>query len=430
MVGRSFWPHGNVDSAGHLMELATGLHTAGTNVAVATAKYAASWADQFTFREFPVFRPVRIFRTGWAARGDRSASRYIRNLRQWIESNSFSADVIYCNGSREEAIAVIEAASNLELPAVVRLAGHGQTSDLAFFDDTRVGKRCRAAVAKADAIVVSDAATERGWISSGGSSENVCRIPIGIGQATNQEPIRTSELRRALAQINGDLFVPDACNVVLSVERMQEPGGIMTLVNAAYGLTQHVPHLQFWLTGDGPARDTIYNHLKSDGLRQMVAMPGSFGALDDLFQAADLVVHAGDEGFDHQIPAAIAAGIPLVLANRDTARRFFDVSDADVGSMILDSRHASQPDPRGQQTRPGEWVWWFDDRRPKTLRFAIAQIVGGLDVARQRAALVRKWMLRHRSQRQSIDQYTSLFSRLANPSPTESPIHSSREQRQ
>ncbi|QDV81788.1 glycosyltransferase [Planctomycetes bacterium TBK1r] len=427
LIGRHFWPHGSIDSAGHLMELATGLRLAGIQVSVVTPKYAGSWAERFSFRECQVYRPIRMFRTGWTARGDRTASRYIRYLRDWIESDPTACDIVYCDAGREEAIAAVEAAQAIGVPSVVRLSGHGDISDFEFFKHSRIGKRCRSAVMDAAAVVLDSASAHRRWLAEGGDKTRTHRIAHGVGPTKEQGLSSLKNLRRAMSRINGDLFVPDACSVVLSVERLDRSSGIMTLVKSAYLLSNHISGLQFWLIGDGPLRETIYSRLKSDGLRQSMAMPGSFGSPDDVYSAADLMVHVGDQGFEHQVPTAIAAGLPLVLANTETAREFFGVGESDVRRRIIERRaDALQADSEaldGAPEQAGALVWWFDPARPKTLRFAIEQIVGNLEQARRRAQQTRRIMQRTRSRSDSIERYVTLFRQLAAgslPNPSQS----------
>lgn len=418
LIGRHFWPHGSIDAAGHLVELATGLQSAGLQVSVVTPKHSASWPEQFVFREIMVYRPIRMFRTGWTARGDRSPSRYIRYLKDWIESNLKSCDIVFCDSGCEESIAAVAAARAIGVPVVIRIGGNGCCSDFEFFAQHRSGKRCRSAINTADAVVLGTAIDERRWLVEGGQRTRVRRIRVGIGPTPDQGLSSQQCLRLALSRINGDLLVPDSCSVVLSIERLRKDSGVTTLVKSAYSLSQKIDGLQYWLVGDGPARDSIYTQLKGDGLRQSVAMPGSFGLIDDVFSAADLLVHIGDEGFEHQIPAAISAGLPLVMANSEVSRDFFSTTAADVQQKILDRRPDSIGEPidtPGHQTATeslAQWVWWFDPQRPKTLRFAIDQVVNNLDSARRRAQTLRKTMQRSRPRSESIQHYVDLFRQL------------------
>ena len=412
LIGRHFWPHGSIDSAGHLIELASGLKLAGQHVSVLTPKYAASWPEHFSFREVDVYRPIRVFRTGWTARGDRTASRYIRNLRDWIESNPVACDVVYCDGGREEAIAAVEAARANAIPSVIRIAGRGACSDFDFFTHSRSGKRCRSSVLGADAVVVGGASDERRWLAHGGVPERVHRIPIGVGPSLDLAPSEKKELRLSMARINGDLFVPEACSVVLTAERLRDDSGVMTLVKSAYSLSQKINALQFWLVGDGSSRESIFARLNSDGLRQVTSMPGSFGLMDDVFSAADLMVQVGDEGFEHQVPTAISAALPIVVANTNTAREFFSVTDEDVRGRILDNRNDVLESPNDLSGSAGQLIGWFDPARPKTLRFAIDQIVCNVEAARGRAQQLRRRLQRVRSRGESIRCYARLFREL------------------
>jgi glycosyltransferase involved in cell wall biosynthesis len=322
------------------------------------------------------------------------------------------------------------------MPSVVRIAGNGDCSDFAFFSSTRIGRRCRSSVMAADAVILQNAAAERQWISEGGSAARVHRIPIGIGPSMETGLSSRNHLRRSLTRINGDMFVPDSCSVVLSVERMRRDSGLMRLVESAYSLTQKITGLQFWLVGDGTHRETIFARLKSDGLRQVTSMPGSFGLMEDVFAAADLMIHFGDEGFEHQIPTAISSALPLVLANTPTAREFFSISDNDVRRQFIDNRRdvkqcpGDPEDAPGKDDSPGELVWWFDPDRPKTLRFAIDQIVDNFELARNRSGQLRKTLQRVRSRRESIDSFARLFRRLVESKLTASDRDSSVEKTQ
>ncbi|KAA5540267.1 glycosyltransferase family 4 protein [Roseiconus nitratireducens] len=431
LVGRHFWPHGAIDSAGHLMELATGLHSIGLHVEVVTPKHATAWPERFYFREFLIHRPVRMFKQGWTARGDRTPSRYIRLLRDWIVDYPASIDAIVCDGTREESIAAVEAARGRNVPVVLRLAGHGESSDLDFFQQTRMGQRCRVNAAAADAVVVDQASSHRRWLALGGDPQKTHRIANGFGATIESGPKLRQRLRRSMARINGDLFVPDTSTVVLSVERMRRDSGVMHLVQSAYALSQHIRGLQFWLVGDGPARDTIFSRMRGDGLRQMTSMPGSFALMDDVFVAADLLVHAGGEGFEHQIPTAIVTSLPIVVANTPAAREYFSATVQQVNSRLMTRRPtavASQQRPDDHQTmrttaesaEPCDLVWWFDPERPKTLRFALEQIVADPPAARQRAEQLRRLLQRRSPRSAALQKYRDLIRQLADARTTDS----------
>jgi hypothetical protein len=172
--------------------------------------------------------------------------------------------------------------------------------------------------------------------------------------------------------------------------------------------------LQFWFVGDGPARESIYSRLRSDGLRQSVAMPGSFGQMMDVFVAADLMVHVGDEGYAAHVPAAVSAAIPLVVANTTVAREFFSITARRAEQQIEATRRGVVPGPDEVQAcdQAGELVWWFDPGKPSTLRKAISAVVENLEAARRRARRARQLLQQARPRGAEIDAYGQLFRRL------------------
>ncbi|PNY34540.1 hypothetical protein C2E31_22810 [Rhodopirellula baltica] len=263
LIGRHFWPLGSFDDAGHLIDLATRLHQLGHHVEVVTPRQANTWSEQFQFREFAIHRPLRIFRSGWTSRGDRSVGKYIKSLRDWVCENHASADLIYCDGATEECVAAVESARKLNLPVVVRVAGFGAASDLTSSDSRRNVRRCISAARDADAVVVNSASVHRRMLSEGYNDAKFCRIPIGIGRVPDSSLHDKAELRTALAKINGDLHVFDTMSVVLSVERMCQDSGLMKLVQSARILSERIPGLQYWMIGDGPKRDSIFHTSKA-----------------------------------------------------------------------------------------------------------------------------------------------------------------------
>ncbi|MEM0926923.1 MAG: glycosyltransferase, partial [Planctomycetota bacterium] len=332
VVGRYFWPLGCFDQAVHLMSLTNGLHESGMHVEVLTPKYHTDWADQFRFRDVAVHRPFRPPRTAWKKPFDRGTNRYVESLTQWILHHGKHFDLLYCDSAREESLAVMTAATALGIRSIVRVSGRGTASDIEWMKHSRYGKRVFQAASDASAIVVADASSERKWYANGGDSAKLIRICPGVFPS---EPLGQQELRASLSRINRDFFVPQEHQVLLSIERHEQESGIRAIANAANSLSIELPRLQYWLVGDGQNREAIYSKLRSDGLRQSIAMPGSFGRVDDIFYAADLIVHAGDDGFDALIPSAVEAGLPLVLADSEAARSCFNTRSADLQTRMI-----------------------------------------------------------------------------------------------
>ena len=391
------------------MDLVVGLQRHGLHTEVVTPRHGSGWSNRFTYREVTVHRPLRLFRSGWAARADRTVSRYIRDLTNWLVETGASADVILSDRAREEAIAVVNAARKLGIPSMIRLGGHGPGSDMKFFGESRMGTRCRNNALASDAVVVSDASSHRELLTHGAVASQVHRVTPYL-RPLEATATQRSRLRRSLARINGDLFVPEGSRVVLSVERMHRESGLIPLVESALKLSEENANLHFWLVGDGPRRDWIYSRLRGDGLRQATAMPGSFGALDDIMVASDLMVHSGEEGFESQVPCAIMAALPLVVADTAAARDFFGVSATEVKERMRSDRPSEHP-------TEVDMVHWYEPGDPRALRNAVKRVLGDLGEARLRAQSLRRTMQRRYPREATLESYARLFRSLVDAHP-------------
>ncbi|MEO1528948.1 MAG: hypothetical protein AAFX06_26300, partial [Planctomycetota bacterium] len=113
-----------------------------------------------------------------------------------------------------------------------------------------------------------------------------------------------------------------------------------------------------------------------------------FGSMDDIMIAADLMVHAGDEGFESQVPRAIMAALPLVIAKTRTALEF-------IG-----------------ETPETDLVHWFEPDQPQTLQAAVKGVLRDHDAARKNAESLRRQLLRRHPREEFNDRYATLFRKL------------------
>ena len=330
LIGRHFWPHGSIDAAGSLIQLASGLQHRGLGVEVLTPRYASTWPTSFCFREIMVHRPVSAPKSDWMV------GRYTRQTASWIRDNASAFDVLLVHGGREEAIAAIEAARSLKCRSIVRIDGFGRESDLNWWNTSRAARRCAAFVKTADRIVVSDTRQQRELISRGFSPSNVERIEYGFTNAHAEAPSDRAEAsnqrveaRRALAAINGDLRAPADEPVAMCVTSMQRDCGVDILVESARHLVARYPLLHLWLIGDGPQRDAIFHTLRGDGIRASIAMPGSFGDMSDVYAAADLYVHTDESCAQHALRTAAAHALPIVACDDALTRAVLQPAEQD-----------------------------------------------------------------------------------------------------
>jgi len=338
--------------------------------------------------------------------------RYIRGLTTWLGNHAGSFDLLLVDSIREEAMAAIGVANALGLKTIVRCQGWGENSDVAWWETGRSARRCATAARKADAVISNGSSCERALVIHGFEPARIERITPGFLPL----PARTAERRRdarcSLATANGDLFAEPDAPVLLCNARLTRVGGVDLLVRAAHPLLSRYPKLRLWFIGDGPYRESMYQHLRSEGVRASIAMPGSFSDSEDLFAAADLYLQSGEDGLDYFLPMAVSAALPIVSVDEPSVRSLID------GCLLRDSEHglgeSSGIHPSAASAmRPSDLVEWCVSPTPKGVRIGVSNVLDNLDLARERAGQLRRMLIRMRPQREVTEAYVRLIERLA-----------------
>ncbi len=391
LVGRHFWPHGSIDSAALLYQLAVGLHRSGVHVEVMSPRYASSWPEELVLREIPVHRPAAAPRSDW------SMGRYVRHLTHWLRDHIGGFDVVLVDSIREEAIAAVDAARGTSCKTIVRYGGWGPHSDAIWWQRSRAAKRCAAFGKMADAAVCSTAAGHRALLTEGYIPSRIHRIGGGFAADAARSSASKQAARQALASINSDLSADDGTIVIAAIGPMTRDGGIHLIAQSARLLIQRYPKLRLWLIGDGPYRDSIHELLRGDGVRKSVAMPGSFGEVEDVLAAADVYLQADEVGLDYFLPAAISAELPVVAIDNESTRSIVTGANSQDSASI----------------EAVSLVNWYSVGTSKALRTAVRQVLDQLPERRDRAAALRRLMLRTVPQSESVASYVTLMKQLA-----------------
>lgn len=383
MVTRRFWPHNGFDSAAALLALASGLHRQGVSVEVLAPRYTSSWPDEFALREITIHRPAAAPRSEW------SMGRYTRHISQWLKSNAASYDLIYVDASREEAAAAVEATRGTCVASLLRVAGWGPVSDAIWWDASRSGQRCLAAVKQCDGVIAKCGADHRALLARGVTAAKVHRIDNGFASGHARSTTARAIARRVLADVNADLATDLQSPVILCIGRMTPGSGLETVAQGVRTMVARFPDLRVWFIGDGPEREAIYGRLRSDGVRAAISMPGTFLDTDDLLAAADVFLQADDEGLDHFLPAAVSAELPIIAARSDAIQ------------TVLRGTAAGGPS-----------VTWFEAGESKSLCQAVRRVIEHLPECRAEATALRRELLRQRPQRESIHAHIALIHQL------------------
>jgi len=391
-IGRHFWPLGANDSAAHLMELATDLSRSGLHLEVLTPSWSNAQPKRFVFREFTVHRPIAAPRFDGAFVRDWSVNRYLRLLAGWIRDTGTSFDVLIADTAREEAVAAMDAAKSLGCATVVRLGGWDQDGDLAWWQAHRTAGRCLAAVRRADAVIVKTSTEHRELIARGFRSNQLHRIEPGFASATVRSESAKLEARRVLAATNADLAAPLDMPVIVCCAPLNDDPGIRMLIESVRVLVSRFPGLRFWFIGDGPYRDSYYDYLRGEGVRDAIALPGSFTDMQEILAAADLYVQTNGGGLDSFLRQAVAADLPVVSVDTAATRAVLAVP---------------------QQDAAAEWVTWYQPHQIKSLRLAVRSVLENRLPCLERAQHLRRHLARQRPRQASVQAYVKLISLLA-----------------
>lgn len=352
MICRHYWPHLSLDAACRDVCLADGLRRAGVAVEVLTSRAAPHWPARLMHREIPLHRPIQWSGSGghWP-RTPWSQGRYQHALESWLSQHLDRFDVLMCTSLQEELVAMVQARGSERLRRIAVHSGTSETADCRRWQRSRAGKKIRSALGRVDALVACWASVQRQLLASGVDSARLVRIDLGVPERPDGDAIgqltaaatgsaggsavasggdlrsnssSLAAIRASLARANGDLMLHRDSPVVLVCGSMSRHSGMGEMIQAMPRLLDRWPDLRLWLIGDGPERQRLHDHCRQIGVRQNVAMPGTFVALEDLLRLADvLVIPSGSEGLEYLLPTAVSAAVPLLVADTIDTRSFF-----------------------------------------------------------------------------------------------------------
>ncbi|EGF26179.1 glycosyl transferase, group 1 family protein [Rhodopirellula baltica WH47] len=401
-VARHFWPHcsGRHESAAATFDLTQRLANWGMRVEVVTPRHGNTWPTEIMLGD------VRVHRVASAPRGDWSTQRYVRHLSHWLAERMPTLDAIVCDQLREESRAVsmaIESGAadtngDHQTVGVAMCGGWGDDSDQTWCQNTRSGKRILQSCGGLDSVITENAKTDRYLVSHGVLAEKLRRRPIGFPRPAVVTEQQRNDARLSLRGINLDLTTDLESRVLLWCGPMSGPAssesGVGALVQSARFLAARDQDLRIWILGDGKIRDWVHTELKAEGVRGVVAIPGSFSDMTEIWHSVDAVVQNEDSQLRSTFPAALAAGIPIIIADRPAAR---DYLQTHFDPSILDS------------------LAWYDPAKPSTLRKAFRSVWGDLEMAKQHAFE----LARDLSRRHPLEQELAFWQSILRPSPNQ-----------
>lgn len=324
MVTPRYWPLVG-DTERVTSRLANEFCARGCSTTILTARWHSDWPESVVHLRAVVKRLPGSPRGGW------TTFRYLRALARWVRQHREEFDVIYVMNLRQDAYAVVGALRSDAPPVVLRPQRARTTGDCHWQDRARFGSRIRRRCQNAAAIVASTHACSDELLRAGYSS--IHQIEYGAEEMELRSAASRYYARSALADVNQDLHVAEFAPVAICVDRFAEGRGLAELVRAWFPIVDRWPSAKLWLIGDGPLRDSLYESIVEFGLRQQIAMPGSFDELSELYHAADVFVSPSpDYGASQALVEAMSAGLPIIATDTPDLRELMD--DAVHGYLI------------------------------------------------------------------------------------------------
>jgi hypothetical protein len=343
-VMRRFWPLAN-DNVSRWLSLSGALQNAGWQVQILTAQWHSAWPEQVTLRD------MRVNRVGPSPTTPFRAKRYARSVSDWLAKNATAFDCIVIDGSEDEVL-TLTAHPSKDLPAViVRYDSYEGVGPLVERQRARAQMACQ----QAALAVVPHEHARRELIAAGVPNSRIVYAPDGPLCKFSRDEHSRSQARRALADINHDLFLRAEDRLCICPSELTKNAALELLVRTLGPHMETQRGLRCWLVGDGPDRSRLFDLIRREGWRHDFLMPGTFEDLDVVLAAADLCVIPGcSQGLSWQVPTALTNGLTTFVCDSDAARSRLGNSAA---ALMFEQGNAEQLSALLQTwfVKPDQW---------------------------------------------------------------------------
>ncbi len=362
------------------ISLVEGLRRSGVDVSVLTPRHGTEWPDLIQHREINIYRPFEVPRGFW------SISRYLRAATRWIQDRAKDFDLIYVDGIREEASAVVTAGIETMLPTVLRFSGSGIQTDAAWWRDSRGGLSYLRQSLNADAFIAPRPSAVQQLITAGVSSEKIARIDDGIPPFPRISENDRRASRSALFSVNREFRLEPDSRVILSSARLTRSSGVWQALQAASQMLNRWSSNRVWIVGEGPERDRLIEEVRQCGLVGDILVPGSFDHYDELVSSADVALVSADaECLDYFLPMVIARGIPVLAAQSVDVRAFLGAE--------------------------AEFVTWYRAEDGYDLSQQLVKLLANYEDALRKSETLRTRLISRKPSQTTVDMYQRLFAR-------------------
>ena len=294
-----------------MLSLASALQTAGWQAQILTAQWHSAWPEQVELRDLPVHRLGPSPSTPFRSR------RFTRAVCDWIVRHGASFDLLVVDAIEEDALALTARDSEDAPPVFVRYDTAASGGPLVERLHQRVVTACR----QAAHVMVPHEHALRELVAADVPLEKISIVSDGPYPRYDRGTMSRSQARRALADINYELFLRAEDRLLICPGEMTRHAGLDLLIRALGPLLETKRNVRCWIVGDGPERSRLADLLRREGWKNDILMPGTFEDIDVALLAADLCILPGAaQGLSWLFPTAVANGLTTFACESPSAR--------------------------------------------------------------------------------------------------------------
>lgn len=305
MVARRYWPFVD-DNTLRLMHWIEGLRSVKIHSTVLTARHQASWPERFQFRNSMVHRVLPAPNNAW------NDSHFCRNVAQWILKHIQEFDVIYCDRVDSLLSLLATKGAKWPVPIIARFSPFESVNGT-YEPESMQPKFPMEPTRRCDALVTPTASGHRFLISQGVMESKIHRLVDPYWTRIDRSETQRIASLRALGNLNGDFILPKGTKLIVHLGMSKWSQLKQTLQNVC-DLLDSGASIRLWVMNCGVPYEIAYDYLKDRGWHREVLLFDGFDDLEVLIQCADLVWFSTPEDtIQYSIPAAIAAGVPVMM---------------------------------------------------------------------------------------------------------------------
>ncbi len=140
--------------------------------------------------------------------------------------------------------------------------------------------------------------------------------PKKIRTVINGLPTRTFAPRQKSPKLLAEFGIPSGCKVLGTVARLDGVKDQLTMLKA-FEIVQHsIPNSRLLIVGDGPLREALSEHIRSNGLEKSALITGERADVPELLNIFDVFLLSSlSEGTSISVLEAMASGVTPIVTN-------------------------------------------------------------------------------------------------------------------